>query len=349
MVSSSGFGRRGLLVVAILVVAVWGVAAADRQRRPAGRMRRLLRPEPIHAEPQHAGSRHAEPVHAERQFAESGCRREQPSPQPVRDLAWAERFAHRGAPGCSRLDAGCGGDPPEVKRLAVEATVDLLRRPGTRSVVEVIDAQYGGILANSASVLVPCRVHTLSAGRVVTGGTTVDVRLTKSGSTWRVTATHPAQPGAATTRLSTTARQVLSNGNIALPPASIADVHSGQVHDTVLTAMLELAKTYRIGISVIRSGHPLNVFGTTRPSDHPRGRAFDTWQINGRPVVSPSTSRTLITSYMRAAASAGSYNVGGPYQLSRRYVLLRPNPPRPHPRRLPHLSYPRLLRRTRRV
>jgi hypothetical protein len=109
---------------------------------------------------------------------------------------------------------------------------------------------------------------------------------------------------------------VLANDRIALPPASAADIRSGQVHDSVLTAMLALAKTYRIGVSVIRSGHPINVFGTNRPSDHPRGRAFDTWQINGRAVVSPSTPRSLITAYMRATESAGSYNVGGPYQLS---------------------------------
>jgi hypothetical protein len=203
-----------------------------------------------------------------------------------------------------------------VKRLAVEATVDLLRGPGTRTAVEVIDAQYGGILTSSASVLVPCRVYTLSGGRVVSSGTTVDVRLSKSSGHWRVTATHPAQPGAAMSRLSTAARQVLANDRIALPPASAADIRSGQVHDTVLAAMLELAKTYRIGVSVIRSGHPQYVFGTTRLSDHPRGRAFDTWQINDRPVVAPTTPRSLVTSYMRAAASLGSYNVGGPYQLA---------------------------------
>lgn len=79
--------------------------------------------------------------------------------------------------------------------------------------------------------------------------------------------------------------------------------------------MLTLSETYRIGISVLRSGHPLNVFGTNRPSDHPRGRAFDTWQINGQAVVNPATPRSLITTYMRAAAAANSYNVGGPYQL----------------------------------
>jgi hypothetical protein len=58
------------------------------------------------------------------------------------------------------------------------------------------------------------------------------------------------------------------------------------------------------------------VFGTTRPSDHPVGRAFDVWRINGHPVVDPATSRALITQFMRAAAAAGSYNVGGPVQLS---------------------------------
>ncbi|MFF0345698.1 hypothetical protein [Kribbella sp. NPDC004875] len=212
-------------------------------------------------------------------------------------------------PGASEIEPG-------AKRAAVAAVVDLLTPRGSRTAVDVIDAQYGGILTDTASVLVPCRVYTISNGRVVTGGTTVDVRLSKSNGKWRVTSTHPAQPGHPTRQLSASARQVLSNDRIALPPASAADIRSGQVHDSVLAAMLELAKPYRIGISVIRSGHPLDVFGTNRPSDHPRGRAFDTWQINGHPVVSPSTSRSLITSYMRAAEALGSYNVGGPYQLS---------------------------------
>ncbi|TDD61226.1 hypothetical protein E1263_08110 [Kribbella antibiotica] len=185
-----------------------------------------------------------------------------------------------------------------------------------RSVVEVIDAQYGGILASTASVLVPCRVYSLTDGRVVTGGTTVDVRLSRSGDAWRVTTMHPAVPGPAAKTISAVARQVLASKQILLPPASIADVRSGQVHDSVLTAMLELAKTYRIGVSVIRSGHPLNVFGTDRPSDHPRGRAFDTWQINGHAVVSPTTSRSLISTYMKASGRVGSYNVGGPVMLS---------------------------------
>ncbi|WP_405755102.1 hypothetical protein OG372_34420 [Streptomyces sp. NBC_01020] len=184
------------------------------------------------------------------------------------------------------------------------------------AVLQVIDAQYGGILTNSASVLVVCRQWTRSGGGPVTaGGTTVDVRLSRAQPRWSVTALHPAAPGPASSALSDTARKILADHRISLPPASAADIRSGAVHPTALTALLRLAGSYRIDVSVVRSGHPLDVFGTSRPSDHPLGRAFDVWRINGRPVVAASTPRSLIESFMRDAAAAGSYNVGGPVQL----------------------------------
>jgi hypothetical protein len=68
-------------------------------------------------------------------------------------------------------------------------------------------------------------------------------------------------------------------------------------------------------VSVVRSGHPVHVFGTDRRSDHPPGRAFDTWRIADHAVVRPSTPRALVTAYMEALAAAGSYNVGGPVLL----------------------------------
>ncbi|WP_234490678.1 hypothetical protein [Streptomyces sp. MBT33] len=182
--------------------------------------------------------------------------------------------------------------------------------------LQVIDAQYGGILTDSASVLVVCRQWTRSADRVRAGGTTVDVRLVRTASGWTVTSLHPARPGAAVSPVPSRVRGILSDPRIELPPAARADLRSGQVHDSVLAAMLRLARTYRMSVSVVRSGHPLDVFGTRRPSDHPRGRAFDVWRIDGHPVVDPGTSRTLIERFMRDAAAAGSYNVGGPLRPS---------------------------------
>ncbi|MEA5154430.1 hypothetical protein [Raineyella sp.] len=184
------------------------------------------------------------------------------------------------------------------------------------SVLQVIEAQYGGILASTASVLVVTRAWTRdAAGAVTTGGATYDVRLVEASPSWRVTEIHPSDPGPAVTP-SPLAHEVLTSERIDLPPASAADIASGQVHDSVLEAMLGLARTYRIGVSVVRSGHPTYVFGTSRLSDHPRGRAFDTWRIDGQAVVAGSTPQALVTSYMRDAAKAGSYNVGGPYALS---------------------------------
>ena len=107
----------------------------------------------------------------------------------------------------------------------------------------------------------------------------------------------------------------------------------------MLAGLLTVARTHRPTVSVIRSGHPLFVFGTTALSDHPQGRAFDTWAIDGHAVVDPRTPRRLVEDYMHAVAAAGSYNVGGPYLLGvGTAVVQRRHPPRPRPRRLRHLT-----------
>jgi hypothetical protein len=201
----------------------------------------------------------------------------------------------------------------EASSLATQ--VPLFLDSASRAVVEVIDAQYGGILLDSASVLVVCRQWRAGV-KLTQVGTTIDVRLRRVRGQWRVTDLYPAHPGRSAATMSAAARRVLQNSRIALPAASAADIRSGQVHDSVLTALLVLARQYRIGVSVVRSGHPKYVFGTTRLSDHPRGRAFDTWRIDGQAVVDKATPKSLVVEYMMAAAAAGSYNVGGPYQLS---------------------------------
>lgn len=206
------------------------------------------------------------------------------------------------------------GDLVPAAKLAAARHIE---RVGTNAQnrVQVIEAQYGGLLSTTASVLVVCRSWTLRNGRIVTGGHTFDVRLSHRGSGWSVTAVNPSHPGLPASRLTTAARHVLASHRIVLPPAAHADVASGQVHDTVLETMLRMSQHWLIGVSVIRSGHPIYVFGTDRLSDHPRGRAFDTWAIDGHPVVAPQTPRSLITNYMERLAALGSYNVGGPVLL----------------------------------
>ena len=183
--------------------------------------------------------------------------------------------------------------------------------------LQVLEAQYGGILSDSASVLVVCRQwHRGADGRILTGGTTVDVRLSAAQPLWTVTALHPAMPGPPVPGLPSAALRVLTSPEITLSPDVVADLHSGTIHDSVLEALLTLSRTYRMELSVMRSGHPIDVFGTDRPSDHPKGRAFDVWRVDGQAVVDPASSRSLIEGFMRSAAAAGSYNVGGPWQLT---------------------------------
>ncbi|MFG2629588.1 hypothetical protein [Streptomyces sp. NPDC048473] len=211
-----------------------------------------------------------------------------------------------GAAAARRRVAALGAAPSLVDRAGP------LRPDAGEAALQVIDAQYGGILADTASVLVVCRQWTPGHA----GGTTVDVRLSRARPRWEVTALHPGRPGAAAAALPTAARRVLDNPRIGLPPAAEADIRSGRIHPAVLRALLRLAGTYRMDVTVFRSGHPLYVFGTDRPSDHPPGRAFDVWRIDGHKVVDPATPHRLTESFMRDAAAAGSYNVGGPIQLS---------------------------------
>ncbi len=206
------------------------------------------------------------------------------------------------------------GDVTPEAKLAAARHVER-HGNGPDSALQVIEAQFGGLLPGSASVLVVCRSWRRAGCRVVPGGATYDVRLSRSAAGWHTTRVHPSHPGPARRRLSPDASAVLRSGRIDLPPAARADVRSGRVHDSVLAAMLRMSQRYRIGVSVVRSGHPLYVFGTDRLSDHPQGRAFDTFRIDGHLVVDRRTPRRLVTSYMEAAAAAGSYNVGGPYLL----------------------------------
>jgi hypothetical protein len=212
------------------------------------------------------------------------------------------------AAAAARLRA-VGVDPS----LAAQAGPLLGAEPA--AVTRIVDAQYGGILVSSSSVLaVLDQSRVDAAGHVHAGGTTVDVRLVAAAPRWRITALRPASPGPATSSLPASAREVLASSRVRLPFAARADIASGQVHASVLGALLALAERYVVDVSIIRSGHPTHVFGTSRLSDHPRGRAVDVWALDGRRIVDPA-NRAFVVRAMRVAASVGPYQVGGPVDL----------------------------------
>ncbi|MCT9082101.1 hypothetical protein [Streptomyces fulvoviolaceus] len=213
----------------------------------------------------------------------------------------------------------------EVRGVPTDGAARLVRqaRPlldaGPEATARVIAAQYGGLVGARASVLVPLRQWARAAdGAVDTGGATVDVRMTRSPAEgWQVTDLHPSRPARALARPGDLIERVVGEGNrIHLPPAAEADIRAGHLHPKPLRALLTLAERYEIDVSVVHTGHPRNVFGTNRLSDHTRMRAFDVWAVNGLAVIDPATPDALIDGFMRAAARAGAYNVGGPRLLS---------------------------------
>jgi hypothetical protein len=78
--------------------------------------------------------------------------------------------------------------------------------------------------------------------------------------------------------------------------------------------MNALSADFELDVSVLKSGHPINVFGTSRQSNHTDGRAVDVWSIDKEPVIDES-QRARVARFMRAAAATGTWQVGGPINL----------------------------------
>jgi len=307
--------RRGFLVLGASLLLATSCDASSRGTDPPGD-----RPDSRHPSPQpatHPGSRSPTPTSPGGELPAVTAWTPDPAdvmPRLKAQAALVVEALGAWGPGGVGLEAAAG----RLRALGYDGRLAglarSLLRPSPAAALEVLEAQYGGILPGTTSVLVVCRQWFGGASRPVrSGGTTVDVRLQAAQRHWRVTELHPAEPGPMSPDPSSLARRVLGTSRIELPPAARADVLAGSVHDSVLTALLRLSTTYRIGVSVIRSGHPLHVFGSTRISDHAKWRAFDTYRIDGRLVVDRATPHRLVTGYMQAAVEAGSYNVGGPY------------------------------------
>ncbi|MCZ3388033.1 MAG: hypothetical protein LH645_02660 [Actinomycetia bacterium] len=190
-----------------------------------------------------------------------------------------------------------------------------LTNGGQEAVVQVIDAQYGGILAHAASVLTVVRQWAIGDdGAVTVRGTTLDIRLVTGQPRWVVTSVRPARPGRAIKELSRAARALLANDRVALPAAATRDVRSGAIDDVVLLALASLSGRRRIRVSVLRSGHPLRVFGTDRISNHTQGLAVDVWALDGRSIIDTGNTPT-VADFMKEAVDVGANQIGGPVDL----------------------------------
>ena len=203
----------------------------------------------------------------------------------------------RGGLAAARRRAAAAGHSPAL----ADALAPLLGT-GDAAVSIVRDAQYGGILGRLVErarrrrpVARPARrVRSWRAARRSTSDSS------PASPRWRVTEALPARPGSPAASLTSTARKVLADTRIRLPHAARSDVLAGTVHDSVLSLLAALSREHVVDVSVLRSGHPLHVFGTSRTSDHPRGRA----STSGRSTTGRSSCPRTTRSPRQPCASA---------------------------------------------
>ncbi|NLT56984.1 MAG: hypothetical protein GXX79_20975 [Actinomycetales bacterium] len=192
-----------------------------------------------------------------------------------------------------------------------------LLTPAAASRLAIVYPQYGGLAADrrTASVMVSAeRTYLAEAGgEVRRRGFTVDVRLNRTASGWRVTRVRVPRVPERRSELPRATRRLLGEENLVLPSAARADLAGGLVDPRVVALLTVLCRRWKLSVQEFQAGHPVNVFGTERMSNHTRGRAVDVWAIDGIPVI--AQSRSAWRAVMRAAHEFGADEIGGPRDL----------------------------------
>ncbi len=222
-------------------------------------------------------------------------------------LTW--RGGEVGIDAARRRVTATGASPAAVDPLAA------LLDGASWSSVRIVYPQYGGLLADrtAASVMIPVEQLRDESFGPTPRAATIDARLVRRNGTWIVTELRFQPLPRAVPSLSPAAAALLADERVVLPGAARADVAAGRIDDRVLSMLTQLGTRWRIDVLVMTTGHPVEVFGTDRPSNHTSGRAVDVWAIDGVPVV--DRKRSAWQEVMRAAAQAGANEIGGPSDL----------------------------------
>lgn len=204
-----------------------------------------------------------------------------------------------------------GGDV-EALAAAAAGLVD----PAVASVGTVVYPQLGGLTATAVSVMVLVRQETIDAdGRSAAVTRTIDVRLRLEGDSWTFDRLGSGG-GPAESRpddLSPAAAAVLDHPRIDLPDTARWDIYRGDIEDRLLELMADIAERHHISVLVVSTGHPWEVFGTDRQSNHTRGRAVDIYAVDGELVVAQRAEGTPAHQLSRTLFDAGVPELGSPW------------------------------------
>lgn len=183
------------------------------------------------------------------------------------------------------------------------------------STARVVYPQLAGLTDTAASVMVVTEITVEDGDELLTTTRTIDVRLEATPSGWR--ATTVASLGSAP---ETTAgpppdiADLLDADSIDLPDSAIWDLQAGSIDRRVVELLLALGADHDLGVAVMASGHPINVFDRGVTSNHTLGRGVDIWEVDGTPVAEQQESPTLRAIVDRAIA-LGATEIGAPFDI----------------------------------
>lgn len=229
----------------------------------------------------------------------------------------AQRLATFGPRASSEEIAG-GAGVEGMRAAQLERVVTPLVDPTFRSAGEVIYVQLSGVTATTLGAMVIVRQHlenATGARRLVVR--VMDVRLRRKDGPWMLdrVASVGGIPIDRPSGLSAAAARVLDHPNIQLPDTARWDIYRGGIDEGLLQALADAADRWPIAVTVLRTGHPANVWATGRPSAHSFGRAADIYAVDGTPVLRQRTKGGKAWRLATAFLRAGAAQVGSPWIL----------------------------------
>ncbi len=194
-------------------------------------------------------------------------------------------------PDSSTIELAVGVTVDSARAQVLAAVAETVHHPGmwSRSTIEY--AQLGGHLDDGISIMVVIHQELGAEGTEVPERAetrTMDVRLVRNASgAWEFDelASAGGQPVARPADLSPLAASVVDDPRIDLPDSAIWDIYSGHTDHVLLQMMSDIAARIPYSVAVLHTGHPQNVFGTDRLSNHTAGRAVDIHELGSELVI----------------------------------------------------------------
>lgn len=207
------------------------------------------------------------------------------------------------------------GLPPQVADGAGALLV-----PEVASAGEIVYPQLAGLTGDAAAVMVVVRQERAGVAGRETVTRTVDVRLRLVGGEWAVeaVASTGGDPVEQPDDVAPAVGAVVAGERIDLPDSARWDLLRGTTDPRVVDLLARLARERRISVTVLASGHPLNVFETDRISNHTAGRGVDIWAFDGVPVVEQRGPDSPLRALVQQLAREGVTEIGSPFDLDGR-------------------------------